>query len=279
MSELYTLKESTRYPGLFVKKYKNKVFYDNLWTDELIESRGRVVLADGTVVINPFTKIFNYKENGVTIPDDETCMYVNKVNGFMAAATYVPQVGKVVVSTTGSLDSDFVDIAEKYINPLIKELIKMYMQSVTLLFEVCDPEDQHIIKEDYGLYLIGVRFLNDKVYHSDWLKEKYLDRSAKILGCKRPDWGMDTFENIRNMVKSSKTEGVVVYGSKGTILKMKSPYYLATKAVARIKDISKLNKMKVDEEFYSLVEYIKSLEGFNALSEQERINIVREFYV
>jgi hypothetical protein len=44
--ELLTRKESTRYPGLFVKKYTRKVFYDNLWSenDELLEARGHVEL-------------------------------------------------------------------------------------------------------------------------------------------------------------------------------------------------------------------------------------------
>lgn len=38
--ELIIRKESKRYPGLFTVKYHNRVFYDNLWNDELIESRG-----------------------------------------------------------------------------------------------------------------------------------------------------------------------------------------------------------------------------------------------
>lgn len=278
MTQLYSLKESKRYPGLFVKKYLNKVFYDNLWNNELVESRGKVVLADGTVVVNPFTKIFNYQENGTTIPDNEMCMYVNKVNGFMAAATYVPQVDKVVVSTTGSLDSEFVTLAEEHIHPLMKELIKMYAPKATFLFEICDPSDPHIIQEKYGIYLIGVRFLSDKRYFSDYYKEDYLDSAAEILGCKRPKWDTAMFKDIRDLVKSSKNEGVVVYGKNGTVLKMKSPYYLATKAVARIKDIFKLDKTRVDEEFYPLLEYLKSLENFNSLPEQERIAIVRAYY-
>ena len=44
MSELIIKKQSTRYPGLYVKKYSKKVFYNGLWdTDSaLLESRGHV---------------------------------------------------------------------------------------------------------------------------------------------------------------------------------------------------------------------------------------------
>ena len=52
---LVTRKESIRYPGLFVLKYKRKVFYDNLWTPELQELRGLVVDEDWNIVVHPFT--------------------------------------------------------------------------------------------------------------------------------------------------------------------------------------------------------------------------------
>ena len=53
--EVLTRKESARYPGLFVKKYTRKVFYDNLWheNEELMEARGHVELQDGAVVVRP----------------------------------------------------------------------------------------------------------------------------------------------------------------------------------------------------------------------------------
>ena len=95
--KLINRRESQRFPGLFVKKYTKKVFFDNLWHEdpELLESRGHVELADGTRVINPFTKIFNHGENNVTIDPKEHCLYIRKVNGFMACATYVPSVGSL----------------------------------------------------------------------------------------------------------------------------------------------------------------------------------------
>ena len=279
-TELFSLKESIKYPGLFVKKYKKKVFFDNLWDDELIESRGKVLLSDGTVIVNPFTKIFNYGENGTSIPDTGVkCLWVQKINGFMAAATYVSQINEVIISTTGSLDSPFVDMAKEFMTEKILNKIKE-KSGYTFLFEVCHPDDPHIIKEEEGLYLIGIRVVNDcNPYFSSLYFEEILDEYAANWGIKRPKYGIvNNFDSIKISNKSAKDEGVIVYADNGTVLKMKTPYYLVTKAIARIKDITKLSKQKVDEEFYPLLDYVKSIPNFSELDEQSRINEIIKYY-
>lgn len=283
MMNLFTLKESTRYPGLFIKKYKRKVFYDNLWNDDLVESRGRVFDKDGKVVINPFTKIFNYGENGTTIPDDEPVVAIAKINGFMAAATYIPFLDEVVISTTGSLDSDFVILAEKYITERIKNYIKSISVSFgayTFLFEICDPSDPHIIMEEPGAYLIGRRAVSSsKPYYSNEFSEYLLDVDSISMGCYRPDYFVGTFNEIKNLLKEShkNTEGFVVY-SKTTALKIKTPYYLATKAIARSKDIFKLKRQFIDEEYYPLIDFLKNINGFNEFSEEQKLHLIRNYF-
>lgn len=282
--ELLTRKESTRYPGLFVKKYTRKVFYDNLWheNDELLEARGHVELEDGTVVIRPFTKIFNRFENGTDIDRDEVCIAVRKVNGFMAAATWVEEAADVVISTTGSLDSDFVGYAEQYLKDAegyIKSM--MYLEKRTYLFEIVHPEDPHIVPEQAGAYLIGYRDVEiDAPYFSDPEKEKELDSIAKAMRVKRPDWQINRFSDIVEEAKKCQHEGFVVYGQNTMkSLKIKSPYYLFMKAAARRKDIASLNKQNVDEEFYPLLEQLTLMgESFTMMSEQERLDYMRKFY-
>lgn len=283
MTDLFTLKESTRYPGLFVKKYKRKVFYDNLWNDDLVESRGRVFDKDGNVVINPFTKIFNYGENGTIIPDDEPVLAVAKINGFMAAATYIPFLDEVVISTTGSLDSDFVILAEKYITERVKNYIKDFSKSFgahTFLFEICDPNDPHIIIEEPGAYLIGKRVVSSiKPYYSNEFGEYLLDVDSISMRCYRPDYFVGTFNEIKNLLKEShrNIEGFVVY-SKTTALKIKTPYYLATKAIARSKDIFKLKRQFIDEEYYPLIDFLKNIDGFNEFTEEQKLHLIRNYY-
>ena len=284
MKGLVTRKESKRYPGLFVRKYTRKVFYDNLWhqNEELMEARGHVELADGTVVIRPFTKIFNRFENGTDIDRDELCLSVEKINGFMAAATYVPQLGKVVVSTTGSLESDFVGYAEKYITEEVKNYIQLSTQSrpATFLFEICHPDDPHIIQEKFGAYLIGCRYVDDlSPYTSDTALETALDMVAENMGVMRPSWDVVRFSTVVQDAKESMGEGYVVYSLESdTVLKIKSPYYLTLKAAARRKDIMSLNKQNVDEEFYPLIEHLTLMgESFTMMSEQERLDYMREY--
>lgn len=287
MKELIQRKESTRYPGLFVKKYTRKVFYDNLWNEnaELLEARGHVETADGKIVVRPFTKIFNRNENGTDINPEEEVVIVRKVNGFMACATYVPEVGEVVVSTTGSLDSDFVGYAEQYITKEVKDVIQrlnVKNHPCTFMFEIVHPDDPHIVKEEFGAYLIGGRYVwDDKPYHSDNLTESSLDIVAteEYMNVKRPEWQVCLFADVLNAMKSCEHEGFVVYGQESkTTLKIKSPYYLALKAAARKKDIMSLNKQFIDEEFYPLVDHIKAnQEMFNALDEQGRLDYMKEF--
>lgn len=284
MKKLFTIRESKRWPGLFVKKYTKRVLLDNLWNEDhqLLESRGHVENGDGKVVVRPLTKIFNRFENETDIDRDETCLAVQKINGFMAAATWVDDVCDVVVSTTGSLDSDFVMLAEKYIGDHVKSYIKsqVNVQPGTYIFEICDPSDPHIIPEFEGAYLIGFRpHAQEGSYFSTPEHEHLLDSIAATMKVLRPLWSVNKFSTIVQNAKTCKHEGFVVYGQQtGTVLKIKSPHYLVLKAVARKKDIMSLNKSKVDEEFYSLINYIeRHKDHFNSLNEQQRLTFIRDY--
>lgn len=284
MSDLVTRKESKRWPGLFVKKYTRRVFYDNLWhtSNELLEARGHVETEDGRVVVRPFTKIFNRFENDVDIFAHEDCIVVPKVNGFMAAATWVEEVADVVVSTTGSLDSDYVKLAEKWLDDGVKNFIKANANTMkgTFIFEICDPSDPHIIPEQPGAYLIGYRdHESEGAYMSSAENENKLDYIAGAMGVWRPVWLGCTFKLVVDMAKRCNHEGFVVYGQHSkTALKIKSPYYLALKMAARRKDIMSLNKAHVDEEFYPLIDHLTEMgEAFTMMNEQERLTYMREF--
>jgi hypothetical protein len=279
---LVTAKSSEKYPNLVVMKYKKKVFFDNLWDDVLSECRGHVYdKTSGERVVNSFTKVFNRFERDTDIPRDETVTAVQKINGFMAAVTYVPSLNECVISTTGSLDSDFVGFAREMLSIRVMKIIsKMYKEdnrAVTWLFEIVHPEDPHIIKEKTGAYLIGCRYVDsDDPYISDGDVEFSLDVVAEQMGVHRPKWKICRFSDVVQEVKTCKHEGFVVYSEK-TALKMKSPYYLSVKLLARKKDIMSLDKSKVDEEYFALIDYCKQYPDFNEMEEQDRIFIMRTF--
>lgn len=282
--KLITMKASTRYPELYVLKYTRTCFYDGIWNDYLVKARGMVVDKDHNIVAYGFDKIFNRFENGTDINRDETVVAVQKVNGFMAAATYVPSLDEVVVSTTGSLDSDFVGYAEKYIDDSVKSVIRdLYKESgtvTTFVFEICHPEDPHIIPENLGAYLIGCRNIEQQsAYHSSPILESTLDNIAEEMKVFRPVWKVCRFADVVIETESCKHEGFVVYGqSSKASLKIKSPYYLTLKACARKKDILSLDKRRVDEEYYDLIAHLKELGNeFNAMEEQSRLEYIVEY--
>jgi hypothetical protein len=80
----------------------------------------------------------------------------------------------------------------------------------------------------------------------------------------------------------------VVYDSQSdTVLKIKSPYYLVSKFLARNKKLDalifkgKTYKNCVAEEFYPLCEWLQdtyTADEFLAMPEQERLMVIRNFF-
>lgn len=289
--KLVSRKASKLYPGLFVIKYTKNVFYDNLWYLDpiLLECRGLVVDEKYNIIVKPFTKVFNYKENGTTIELDELCTIVEKVNGFMACATLDRDISdELIISSTGSLDSTFVDLARSHINPFKDLIFKNIQDGQTLIFEVCDKDDPHIIPEVEGLYLIGSNIKSYNLPNTFYkCSEESLDILSANIGCLRP-YHLDDlpFKEVLNSSKICRHEGYMVY-SKTASLKLKSPYYLITKFLARAKETKLFNIIcsdrnmavkSINEEFYPLIDYIiLNKEEFIKLEEQQKIKFVSEF--
>ena len=268
--------------GLFVHKYKRSVFYQNLWNmhPELVDARGLIKDADGNIVQYPFTKVFNRHENGTDIPLNHEVLAVDKINGFLAAVTW--HNGDILVSTTGSLTSEHVDMA-KEILPLdrMKLVLESY-QNLSFCFEIVHPNDPHIIPEYEGVYLIGAR---EKVLGSAKQSEEFLDAIALDFGVFRPKWEYIRFSDLLEQAKTYKREGYVVYDQESdTVLKLKTPYYLTSKFIARTKKLDLIfdrnYKQHFEEEFYSLCEYLQknyTKEQFLEIPEQERLTLIRDW--
>ena len=274
--DLVSIRISTRYPRLRVVKYKNKVFYRNLWTPELREMRGLVIDEDWNIIVRPFTKVFNRFENGMDFPLNKPVVSVRKINGFMAGITHDHDHG-VIVSTTGSLDSPFVAMAEKYLLQW-KDSIPM---GVTYLFEIVDPEDPHIVEEKQGAYLIGAR----SVASGTVLSECDLDILAhELTGVLRPEWRVCLFGDVVNEVKNVRHEGFMVHDRKGESLKIKSPYYLTKKFFARCRaekltaEWLRQNRENFDEEYMPLIDYVAAHgDMFAQMDQEERKEFIEQF--
>jgi hypothetical protein len=274
--------------GIYVLKYKKKVFYDNLWNDYIAECRGSIVDKDFNLVTYPFTKIYNYgieKEAPVLAPETKVTAF-RKVNGFMIAMTV--HNGELLISTTGSTANDYVEYA--------KEMMVTHMpltdwrmtlggadcEGMTFMFECVHPSDPHIVPEKSGMYLLGCRAntWGSKIMHDPF----FLQDFARMLNCFTPESTTTNMARLQEMAKECKHEGYVFYTEDGVSAKIKSPYYLTSKWVARnprtdkLVDLNKDIKHNLDEEYYPLVDAIRSnIVEYTAMDEQARLAWVRNY--
>ena len=276
-SRNFTAKASKRYPELRVLKYARSVFYNNCFDDALLEMRGLIIDAHNRIIVRPFKKVFNYSER------------IAKVNGFLGCCTFVSLSddhpshgatfdGKVLYSTTGSLDSAFADMTAAHCAQY-ETLFHAYPNH-TFLFEITDAKDVHIIREALGETLIGCI----DVATGRQFSEAELDEIGKQYGVRRPETLKNiTFGELKGRLKNVEHEGFMVFDAQtGEMLfKLKSPYYLISKFLGRSNEGNigrKLDKRHVDEEFYPLIDHIREhREAFNAIPELDKIAFIQAF--
>lgn len=271
--------------GLSVLKYTRKVFYDGLWNPYLEHCRGAVVDNEFNPVSLPLIKIYNYGiESEAPVLDPQTKVTAfRKVNGFMICATWYND--DLLLSTTGTLDSDYVGYAREVIETqgAMSGLIEVCRTSPhkSFVFECVSPHDPHIIPETPGIYLLAVRTKDwDSKPKADPLE---LQRLCEIIGIDPVEHYEVTLEKLLAMAKTCTHEGFVFYTRQGQSSKLKSPYYLVSKWLARSPSTEKILsaqfKSNADEEFYPLIEHIRgNISNFEGLSEQQRLQYIRNYY-
>lgn len=265
-------------PDIYILKYKKRVFFDDLWNRYTEECRGTIVDKDFKVISRPFTKIYNYgiEKLAPTLAEDTPVHAIRKVNGFMLAATWYR--GELLLSTTGSTDSPYVDMARDFVD--VEKFSRVCTRSpglFTYMFEVVHPNDPHIIKEEPGLYYLGAR-------HNMWnssVTVRDIPKMAEMFGVEAPEEYHVTMGELLKMAKECRYEGYVFYTKDGVSAKIKSPFYLMSKWVARNPRTDKLMtkefKEQIDEEFYPVLEAIRAnIEEYTALTEQQRLEWVRQ---
>lgn len=274
---------------LSIYKYTKRVFYDNLWGQDtrLLDARGIVLDAEGDVVIHPFTKVFNYGENNTTLASTEKIKWIRKVNGFLAAARWYKD--SLLVSSTGSLTSDYVQLASRVITKDIGSncILWKSLHEYTLLFEICDPSDPHIVAEKAGAYLIGMREMKT----GRMMSEQFCDWVAAKIGCLRPEHGEAVFSEVVKWSKMCEHEGFMIRSLETgeVLLKLKSVYYLTKKILMRMGGskvdfmYDQTDKLKetLDEEFVKVVDFITqniNREYWKALTDQERRETLEGFF-
>lgn len=212
-------------------KYSPKVHFNKLWDSipGMLECRGHTYdNTTGELVLAAPTKTFNYDENNTwrSVPLDSTVTLYKKFNGFMATVSIHNE--ELVVGTTGSTKSDFAILAKNVLvtqfgsqESLIK-FIKSFNQKVTLLYEICDISDPHIVHENPGAYLLGVR------YHQKGYKFSPVSNEFTIV---------TDLKTALSMVKVvTGIEGWMAYLDNHSVCKLKTDYYVYKKRLMRMSE-------------------------------------------
>ena len=282
------MRESAAYPGLYVLKYSKQVFYKNSWDNFLEECRGAVVDENFNLIAYPFKKIYNFgiESRAPKIGFDTKVTAFRKVNGFMASVTWYN--GDLLISTTGSLDSEYVEMVKQLIRQKYNYqdwclvFSRNDLSGMTFMFECCHVDDPHIVPEKEGMYLLGYRenVWGSRVQHDSFI----LRELAQELGCYTPECTVINMGRVQEMVKECRHEGYVVYTDDGVSTKIKSPYYLVNKWVARTPRTDKLVDLKndvkrsIDEEYHGLIDHIReNIVEYTAMTEQQRLEWVRNY--
>jgi hypothetical protein len=273
--------------GIYVLKYRKKVFYDNLWSEELEHCRGTIVDKDFNLIAYPFQKIYNLgvESRAPQFSEIDTVVTAyRKVNGFMVSLSY--HNNDVLISTTGSTSGDFVEYAREM---MLKHmpwtdwqmaLMADDCRDMTFMFECVHPADPHIVVEKPGMYILGYR---EKTWKSDvGHHPAVLAQLGEMFKCYVPECEHLTVAALKNLVKTVKHEGFVFYDEHGVGAKIKSPYYLTAKWVARNPRTDKLMtpqfREQIDEEYYPLLDAIRSnIEAYTDMDEQARLAWVHNY--
>jgi hypothetical protein len=156
------------------------------------------------------------------------------------------------------------------------------MDNLTVMFECVHPNDPHIVPEKAGMYVLGYRdnVWGSKVGHN----RSILEGLAVGFNCFVPEHYKVTLGKLKTMTKECKHEGFVFYTEDGISAKIKSPYYLTSKWVARnprtdkLVDMNKDIKHQLDEEYFPLVDAIRAnIAEYTAMDEQARLEWVRNY--
>jgi len=227
--------------GLRVLKYSRNAFFNSAWREYPIlkEMRGLVIDGNCKIIAYPFTKVMNYLQENTTVERDREVSAIHKINGFMAClSTYN---GELLVSTTGTLDSQYAKLAKEVITTGLNDATKadlidmLRMHNTSLMFEIAHESDPHIIKEKTGAYLTGARdnYLGSSLMGENLLNQLHCANYAK--NWLRPTFRTVRFSDILLESKTNETEGYMIRDViTGEVLcKLKTPYYSSKKHLMR----------------------------------------------
>ena len=270
---------------LTIWNYSEKVQYEGLWDEILLQTRGLVTdNITGEIIARPWKKFFNIEENKYT-PTSKFDVY-EKMDGSLIIAFQL--YGSWIFCTRGSFTSDQAKAASKLFYS--KYNSKFMNMDTTYLFEYISPWNRIVV--DYGdeekLTLLGAIRTEDG-FEAPWEHLELVSNENNIPLVKKYD-GIKDYTQLKQIIKPNQ-EGYVIRFENGDRIKIKGEEYLRLhKIMTQISttsiweclkngdDIDKLLKDVPDEFYNKIQDYIGLLknkfasENFNILSEYKVVS-------
>lgn len=145
---------------LTIFNYTDRVAFDDLWDETLLQCRGLIVHDDGTIVARPFRKFFNLGQTIAADPDAGNLpaqfKVFDKADGSLGISYREPSTGRIAISTRGSMTSEQALHATALWREKYEGLVNI-PRAETWLFEIIYPENKIVL--DYkgmdDLLLLG----------------------------------------------------------------------------------------------------------------------------
>lgn len=200
--------------------YTNRCVYERMWNQWSLMARGLILdTAERAVVATPFTKFFNYGENGVTLPD-EPFSVTEKVDGSLGILFH--HAGEWRVATKGSLKSSQAEWARAWLH---RHAMHSYLEEgTTYLVEIVYPENRIVVSYDFaGLVALAAYNAEGCELTRDELAEEAGPAGLRLVN----SHDYDTLESLLTVARdlSGDREGFVVRFASGLRVKIKGAEY------------------------------------------------------
>jgi hypothetical protein len=132
------------YLDLHILNYTEKVQYDNLWDDFLLQCRGLVVDSTGRIIARPFPKFFNYEEviHKNVIPWGSEYVYIqDKMDGSLGILFFYEN--EWIMATRGSFTSEQAIRGMEILKS--KYNLDKFVKGFTYLCEIIYPENRVVV--------------------------------------------------------------------------------------------------------------------------------------